>query len=106
MKAISQFVVRVFDLIEAEGRDLRSVLRVEADRVHATLSHLAVGIAILLISVPLILAGLYLLAAGMLWWLETVVSRPVAAALAGLALLVAGISCFVLSKLLFLRRQS
>lgn len=106
MKAISQLVVRVIDLIEAEGRDLRTVLRVEAGRVHVGLAHLAVGIAILLISVPLILAGLCLLAAGMMWWLETILSRPAAAALAGGALLGVGIACFVCSRILFLRRKA
>jgi hypothetical protein len=88
VKEISQFVVRVFDLIEAEGRTLLKVGREEARQVHSAVNGMALGATYLLISIPLFLAGFSLLAIGLMWWLETVVSRPLAAALTGLVLLV------------------
>lgn len=100
MKAISQFVVHLFDLIEAEGRGLRSVVRTEASHARTIASSMVIGVAVLLISIPLIVGGFILSAAGLMWWLETVVSRPAAAALTGLALLGLGVGCFSCSRLL------
>lgn len=106
MKVISQFVVHLFDLIEAEGRGLRSVVQAEARRAHAIASRMAMGVAVLLISIPLIVGGFVMSAAGLMWWLETVVSRPAAAALTGLALLALGVGCFSCFKLLDRGQQS
>ncbi|TVQ60451.1 MAG: hypothetical protein EA378_11680 [Phycisphaerales bacterium] len=99
MKAISQFVVHVFDLIEAEGVALRSAVRSEAQRARETSADVATGFALLLTSVPVLLAGFGLLAAGMMWWLETIVSRPLAAGITGAVALVLG------GALLFTFRQ-
>lgn len=93
MKAISQFVVNVFDLIEAEGRTLQSVVRSEARRVQTTATNMALGFALLVASLVLSLAGLWLLGAGLMWWLETQVTRPLAAFITGLAILGAGACC-------------
>lgn len=90
MKAISQFVVHVFDLIEAEGAAFRAAVRSEAQRARETSADVATGFALLLTSVPLLLAGFGLLAAGMMWWLETILTRPLAAGITGLAVLLVG----------------
>jgi hypothetical protein len=105
VKAISQFVVHVFDLMEAEGRSLRTVFRAEARRAQATATGMAMGGAILLVSVPLFVGGVALLAAGLMWWLETEVSRPLAASVTGLAVIGAGVGCLSCFKLLAGRHQ-
>jgi hypothetical protein len=87
MKEISQFVVRVFDLIEAEGRVLLEVGRAEARQVQGAVNSMALGATCLLISIPLFVAGFSLLAVGLMWWLETQVTRPLAAGLTGLVVL-------------------
>lgn len=106
MKAVSQFVVHVADLMEAEGRSLLGVVRGEAHRAHSTATNMAMGVALLLIAVPLCVAGVWLLAAGLMWWLETQVSRPLAASLTGLVILAAGGALMGCFKLLAGRRQS
>lgn len=93
MKAISQLVVNVFDLIEAEGRTLQSVVRGEARRVQTTATNMAFGLALLVMSLVLALAGLWLLAAGLMGWLETQVTRPLAASITGLVILGAAAGC-------------
>lgn len=93
MKAISQLVVHVFDLIEAEGASLLTVVRSEAARAQGAAINLAMAMALLLISLPLILGGAALLAAALLWWLETMLTRPAAAAITGLAVLLLGVGC-------------
>lgn len=105
MKAISQFVVQVFDLMEAEGSALLTVVRGEARRVQTTATNMAMGVAFLLVSVPLFVAGFWMLAAGLMWWLETQVSRPLAAGLTGLAILAVGGGCLSCFKLLTARHQ-
>ena len=99
MKAISQFVVHVFDLIEAEGSALRAVVRGEARRVQTIAANMAMGVAFLFVSVPLMLAGIGLLATGLMWWLDTQVNRSLAACLTGLCILGVGgggLACFKL----------
>ncbi len=105
MKAIAQLVVRVFDLLEAEGRALRAVVRVETRRMHTTATNMAMGATCLLIAVPLCIAGFGLLAAGLLWWLETQFSRPLAAGLTGLVTLGAGGGCILCFRALAARHQ-
>lgn len=94
MKAISQFVVRLVDLLEAEGRAAMSVARSEARHVRRMAAHLALGVAVLCIAVPLCLGSVWLLTTGLRGWLETEVSRPLAAGLSGLVLLAVGAACF------------
>lgn len=93
MKAISEFVVHIADLLEAEGNSLLTVVRGEARRAHTSATNLAMGIAVLLVAVPLFVGGFWLLAAGLMWWLETQVSRPLAACLTGVVVLAAGCIC-------------
>lgn len=106
MKAISQFVVHVAGLVEAEGNALLTVVRGEARRAHATATNLAMSLAVLFVAVPLFVGGFWLLAAGLMWWLETQVSRPLAACLTGIVVLAAGSGCLLGFRALAGRRQS
>ena len=90
MRAISQFVVRIMDLIEAEGSLLRAVIRVEASAARRDASGFAIGIAILSIAVPICVAGIGLLAAAVWSWLEPAAGAPAATAITGGALLMMG----------------
>jgi hypothetical protein len=93
LQPISEFIVRVVELLEAEGRTLRSAVAGEAARAHSAVVNLATGMAFLLVALPMIVGGLSLLAVGLMWWLETQVSRPLAAVLTGLACLAVGGGC-------------
>jgi protein-S-isoprenylcysteine O-methyltransferase Ste14 len=97
VKAIAQLVVHVFDLLEAEGSALRTAVRAEARRAHHAATGAATGaataIAMLVVSISLLVGGLGLLAAALLWWLETLFARPVAASLAGVVILGIGAGC-------------
>jgi hypothetical protein len=94
LKAISQFVVHLFDLIEAEGFALRSAVRGEARRAREAATDILTGVAFLLVAVPLTLAGLALMAMGLLRWLELQVGPPLAAALTGLFVLTLAAACY------------
>ena len=91
MKAIAQLVVRLFDLVEAEGRSLRSVVRDEVQTAHAAAGNFALGLAFLIMAIPLCVGGITLLAVSFMWWLETQVSPALAACLTGLVILAAGV---------------
>ncbi len=95
MKVIAQFVVRLFDLIEAEGSTLLTVVRGEARRARASAANLLLGMSFLLIAVPLTVAGVGLITVGLMWWLEAEVGRPLAAVLTGAAVLVAAGVCLM-----------
>ncbi|MEK6701886.1 MAG: hypothetical protein AABZ53_06460 [Planctomycetota bacterium] len=98
MKVISQFVVRVFDLIETEGRALLWVVREEARRVRTAAADLAMGAVFLLISIPLFITGFLLVAAGLMWWLEARLDRPLAAVITGMMILLIGGGCVSLFR--------
>ena len=100
MKAISQFVVHTCDLIEAEGRSLLTVVRGEARSVQTAVKTLAMATAFLVIAVPLLVAGIGLLAMSVLWWLETKMDPPAAMALTGLLVLVVGMACLATFRLM------
>lgn len=103
MKAISQFVVHLFDLIEAEGFALRSAVRGEARRARQAATDIVTSVAFLLVAVPLTLAGLALMATGLLRWLELQVGGPLAATLTGLAVLTVAGGCFWCFRFLLAR---
>jgi uncharacterized RDD family membrane protein YckC len=92
MKAISEFVVHVFDLIEAEGSALRTVVQHEAQIAHGRIATLVLGVAVLAAAVPLVVSGLWLLGAALFWWLEHEVGSPLAAAITGLLVLGSGLA--------------
>jgi len=92
-------------VMEAEGSALLTVVRGEARRVHASATSMALGVTFLLISVPLLVAGVALMATGLMWWLETQVSRPLAACITGLVILAAGAACLTTFKLLTAKPQ-
>lgn len=93
MKAVSQFVVHVFDLLEAEGGALRKAVRDEAGRASRSVANFLLGVAALVVAVPLTVGGVGLVSAGLMWWLESEVGRPLAAVLTGAAVIVAAAVC-------------
>jgi hypothetical protein len=99
MRALSQLVISIFELAEAEGRDLRTAVRAEARDLRTTIVDLAMAIAILLLSIPLFTAGAWLIVAGLMLWLETQVSRPMAAVLTGIAVTALGAVCLLVFRL-------
>ncbi len=100
MSAISQFVISVFELAEAEGRDLRTTVRAEARDLRTVVVNLATASAVLLLSVPLLVAGAGLMTAGLMWWLESQLNRPLAAAITGLVVSALGLGCLFLFRTL------
>lgn len=100
MKALAQFFVHALDLVEAEGRALLTVVRGEGRHVRTVATNLAMGVTFLMVSVPLFVAGVGLIAAGLMWWLESQVGRPLAASLTGIALLTVGGCCLSFFRLL------
>lgn len=98
MKVISQFIVKVMDLLEAEGKALLIAVQGEGRRLRAAVRDLLVGVAFLVISIPLLVVGTLLMAAGLMLWLETHVDRPAAAVLTGLLILVLGGLCLLVFR--------
>ncbi len=96
MKLLSDFVISVFELAEAEGRDLRTSVRTEAAAFRAEVLCLLLSIGVLALAVLLFTGGAWLMVYGLHLWLETQVSRPAAAALAGLVALLLAAGCVVL----------
>jgi hypothetical protein len=105
MKAISDFVISVFELAEAEGRDLRTSVRVEAGAARAAVIRLSVALAVLVVGALLLGGGAWLMLSGLHLWLETQVSRPLAAVLAGLSVFGVGVGCLVLFRSMIKRRR-
>lgn len=106
MKALSDFVVRCFDLIEAEGSSLRTAVRTEARRAQNSAAGIVMASVVLVVALSLCGAGVWLMGSGLLWWLQTQMSRPLAASLTGMVALVIGIVFLVYSKVLAGRRHS
>ncbi len=106
MKAISELVIHVFDLVEAEGKTLLHVVRNEASRARTTMATMALAIGVLVVAVPLLVSGLWLMAAGLMWWLETLVGRPLAAAITGLVLILFAAAGVLMFKKLTTKAQS
>lgn len=95
MKVISEFIVHVFDLVEAEGRSLATIIGDGAHRARCAARTAALGGVLLLISIPLLLGGCWLMAYGLREWLEPLIGRPMSAGLTGLAVLAAGAACLL-----------
>jgi hypothetical protein len=92
--------VRFADLMEAEGRSLRDVVRVEGLTLRRVLSRLGIGLAVLLGAAPLAIAGLGLLLAALYMGLRGPIGPAGAAALTGVVTLaVAGGMLWVYRKL-------
>src|SRR5262249_50528120 len=87
LKAIADLVVRVADLAEAEGRALRSALRLGAVHVRRRLTVVGMGLCSLALAVVLGLTGIGLIVLGAFRWLERGMGQPGAAAIVGLAAL-------------------
>lgn len=96
MKALAQLVVNVFDLIEAEGRALRTVVRGESGRMRSATANMTIGVSIMLLAVPIAVGGVALLAVSMMWGLEPMLGWPVAIGLTGVAALAVGVALLML----------
>jgi hypothetical protein len=80
-------IVRVTDLLEAEGRSLRDVARVEGRVLRKTTAKLGLGFAVLLATAPLVMIGLCLLLAALFLALREPIGQPAAAAITGVVTL-------------------
>jgi hypothetical protein len=98
LKVISQFIVKVMNLLEAEGRTLLGAVQGEGRKLRGVVRDLLVGVAFLVVSIPLLTAGTLLVAAGAMWWLEAHVGRPAAAVISGLLLLAVGGVCVLVFR--------
>ncbi len=87
MKRISEMIVRVTDLMEAEGRSLREVARVEGRVLRQVTARLTLGLAVLLATAPLVVAGVGLLLAALFMALRDPLGQPAAAAITGVVTL-------------------
>jgi hypothetical protein len=88
VKVISQFVVHIAELLEAEGATLLAIGRTEAQALHRAVAGLALGLAFLIVAAALALAGIGLLATGLILALDAQWGHPFAAAATGLILLI------------------
>lgn len=93
MRVVSQFIVRVCELIEAEGAAFLSIARQEAGRARSVAVQLAVGLALLAVAIPVLITGLGLMTLGLYWLLEARLEQWLAACLTGASVL--GVGLFI-----------
>jgi hypothetical protein len=84
---ISQYIVGVTDLLEAEGRSLRDAVKAEGRDLKQTAAKLGLGFAVLLAMAPLAVAGLGLLLASLFWALRGPMGQSASAAITGVVTL-------------------
>ncbi len=80
--------MRVTDLLEAEGRTLRAVVRKEGQSLRTASSKLALALAVLAVLAPLAIIGLALLFLSLYLGVEGQWGQPAAAAITGVVTLV------------------
>jgi hypothetical protein len=95
VRALSQLVIAVVELAEAEGRDLRAALRGEAARARSAFLHAAAAVAVLFVTVPLIVGGLWLMAMGLVAFLEVRLGEPLALMTSGGVVVLVGVGCLL-----------
>ncbi len=127
MKTIAEFMVRVVDLVEAEGRtflslarreadhvrsavrqdamELRTAARQEAEHLRAAVRRLIAGLVALLCAVPLLYGGIGLMAYGAFDWLTGLIGRAGAGALVGVVLVALGGVCVWTAKRITAAKQ-
>lgn len=88
MKAMTELIVRVSDLVEAEGRSLRSALRSEAREFRQQAGRFSIGLVLLIAAAVLALMGAALFVATVYTGLEPLVGEPGALLGSGLFALV------------------
>ncbi|MBY0312745.1 MAG: hypothetical protein K2W85_11805, partial [Phycisphaerales bacterium] len=88
-----------------EGAAFMAAVRGVGQRLQLAAYSFAVGAAMLLIAVPIVLSGIWLLAASLMWWLETLTTRPLAAAATGVVMLMIGVGIFMTFRLLTLKAR-
>ena len=91
MKRISELVVRIADLVEAEGRSLRGIVQSEARTFRMQVSRFVLSLAWVAGAIVLVLAGIVLIGVAEFLLIEQSWGRPAAAAVTGLGLLLLGI---------------
>lgn len=79
--------MRVTDLMEAEGRSLREVARVEGRTLRRVTARLGLGFAVLMATAPLVVIGVGLLLAALFLALREPIGQPAAAAVTGVVTL-------------------
>ena len=79
METITKLIVRIADLVEAEGRELRAVVM-----------RSAMGIGVLLIAAAVVIAGLFLVFGSVYIYTAEHAGRAAAAALTGVLALATG----------------
>lgn len=84
MKAITELIVRVADLVEAEGRSVRSALRADARALRESAGRFTLGAAMTVAAAVLLLIGACLCVATVYAALEPSVGVPMALLASGL----------------------
>lgn len=90
MKRLSEFIVSVADLFEAEGRAALHILRAEGRWIRSYIARLGVGLACLAVSFVVVIVGVVLLGRGAFLWMEQSMGTPAASSITGLAFLIFG----------------
>lgn len=92
MRSLARLIIAAAELAEAEGRDLRAALRGEAARARSAMLHIAAALAVLLVAVPLLIGGLWLMALGLLAFLEMRLGGPLAMVTSGGVVVLVGMA--------------
>jgi hypothetical protein len=86
-KRLTELIVRISDLLEAEGRLLRDAVRTEGQTLRKHVTNASLGAAVLLVAAPLGIAGLCLLLLALFLVLRDSVGTAGAAAITGVVTL-------------------
>jgi hypothetical protein len=103
VKRLAELVVRVADLLEAEGRTLLEVGRTEAARLQTVLLRTAVGLTFLVLAVPLLGGAFVMIARGIYLGLVSVIGAGWASTVTGLIIFGFGGLCLWAFKLITTR---
>lgn len=86
-KRLTELIVRLSDLLEAEGRLLREAMRAEGSTLRKHVANISLGAAVLLVAAPLGIAGLLLLLLALFLVLRDSIGPAGAAAITGVVTL-------------------
>ena len=91
LKAYTDFIVRLADLVEAEGRSLRGTVRAEARSLRMGAAKMGLGFGLVAAAAPLAILGLGLLLLAVYLWLAPEIGDAGAVLIpGGLPLAIAG----------------
>jgi len=88
---LAELIVRVSDLVEAEGRTLLSTLRAEGMWVRGYLARMGIGVVLLVAASVLVVAGCGLICASCFLWVQPLLGSAAAAGITGAVTLLLGI---------------